>query len=112
MSDSRIHAKIQRGLRDRARRAEALVDALTVTVAEQNRMLLGIVLRDVLENPDDFERFVELADLVTPSGALDWNAVDRELDRLVDERPYLASPTSENPWRSGRRALSWFATDE
>ncbi|MFJ4255173.1 hypothetical protein [Microbacterium sp. NPDC090003] len=108
--DTRNHSKIEAGLRRRARAAETQLARLRSAIVEQNRMLLGIVLRDVLADPADFARFVNVDRLYGPDGALIWGDVYAQLEQLLEARPYLAAPQSDDPRPRGRRALSWFST--
>ncbi|WP_454113347.1 hypothetical protein [Microbacterium maritypicum] len=108
--DTRNHAKIAAGLRRRAQSAEAQLERMRSTVVEQNRMLLGIVLRDVLADPADFARFVDIDRLYGVDGALIWGDVYAQLEQLLAARPYLAAPPSDVPRPRGLRALSLFST--
>ncbi|MDR6141404.1 hypothetical protein QE375_000958 [Microbacterium foliorum] len=110
MTDTRNHAKIAAGLRRRAQTAEAELTRVRSAVDEQNRMLLGIVLRDVLADPADFARFVNVDRLYGDDGALIWADVWVQLEQLLAARPYLAAPPSDSPRPRGRGALSWFST--
>lgn len=105
MTDTRNHARIAEGLRRRAQAAEAREAVLQKTVEEQTEMLLGIVLRDVLADPTDFARFVDVGRLRGPDGALRWGDVRAALAALLDERPYLAAPETDDPRPRGRSAL-------
>lgn len=100
-----------RKYRRRAQAAEDQVIRLREVVAEQDRMLLGVWLRGVLADPSDFWRYVDPATVTGDMGELAWAAVDRELDRLLTERPYLAT-SDENPWSRGTSAVEWFETEE
>ncbi|MBT2485734.1 MULTISPECIES: hypothetical protein [unclassified Microbacterium] len=110
MTDTRNHAKIAASLRRRAQAAETQLTRLRSAIAEQNRMLLGIVLRDVLADPADFARFVDVDRLYGADGALIWADVWTQLEQLLAARPYLAAPQSDDPRPRGRRALSLFST--
>ncbi|KJQ54663.1 hypothetical protein [Microbacterium sp. SA39] len=110
MTDTRNYPKIAEGLRRRARAAEAQRDRLRGAVETQNQMLLGIVLRDVLADPADFARFVDVDALHSADGTLVWAEIWATLDRLLADRPYLAATATDSPRPRGRRALSWFST--
>jgi hypothetical protein len=73
-------------------------------------MLLGILLRDALANPDDFARFVDVEQLRGSNGTLDWADVSAALAALLDTHPYLAAPPSQLPRPRGREALRSFLT--
>jgi hypothetical protein len=105
VTDTRNYPKIAEGLRRRAQAAEARVEGLHRTVEEQNAMLLGIVLRDVLADPADFARFVDVDRLRSADGGLVWAEVRAALGVLLDERPYLAAPQTNDPRPRGRNAL-------
>lgn len=110
MTDTRNYPKIAAGLRRRAQAAEARAGALQRTVEEQNTMLLAIVLRDVLADPADFGRFVDVDRLRGEDGNLEWGNVRAALGALLDERPYLAAPETADPRPRGRSALRSFLT--
>ncbi|WP_067194945.1 hypothetical protein [Microbacterium sp. XT11] len=100
-----------RRYRRRAQLAEGRLERLQRVVAEQNRQLLGVWLRGVLADPADFERYVNLGSVLGEDGEIVWAAVDREVERLLGERPYLATQ-EENPWSRGTSAIEWFTTEE
>lgn len=100
-----------RRYRRRAQAAEAETERLRAVIAEQNRQLLGVWLRGVLADPADFARYVDTSTVLGEHGELVWAAVDRAVEQLLAERPYLATQ-QENPWMRGTSALEWFVTEE
>jgi hypothetical protein len=76
---------------------------------DANRLLLHVALCDRLADPRDFELFVGVARVVDERGAIVWSRVEALVEVLLQERPHLAAPVDEAPWRRGSTALEWMA---
>lgn len=78
-------------------------------IAEQNRALLEIHLRDRLADPRDFELLVGMDEVVDSSGRLIWERVESRVRVLLEQKPHLAA-TPHGPFAPGVAAVDWFAT--
>lgn len=83
-----------------ARRRVELREA-RAALAEANRMLLGVFLRDRLADPADFEVYVGAGAVVDRRGAIVWGRVDQLLEELLAAKPYLAASDGAAPLRRG-----------
>ncbi|MDU0325297.1 hypothetical protein RWH43_00875 [Microbacterium sp. KSW2-21] len=76
-----------------------------------NRLLLTVALCDRLADPRDFDLIVGMGQVVNARGSIDWARVDALVEVLLDERPHLAAPRTEAPWRPGSTALQWMQAE-
>ncbi|MBP2419665.1 hypothetical protein [Microbacterium imperiale] len=74
-----------------------------------NRLLLQVALCDRLADPRDFELIVGVDRAVDDRGAIVWARVEVLVEVLLQERPHLAAPVDDAPWRRGSTALKWMA---
>lgn len=109
-SDESLAAEAAR--RRRELRVEQDRHAATRAMLEDaNRLLLAVALCDRLADPRDFDLIVGMDQVVDVRGSVDWNRVDALVEVLLEERPHLAAPRGDAPWRPGSTALQWMQAE-
>lgn len=76
-------------------------------IAEQNRMLLGVVLREKLADPSDFDTYIGAEAVTDVSGRIVWRRLVLLVDELLERKPHLAATPVEDPFRRGSSPVDW-----
>lgn len=81
-------ARYRRRLRD----AETELERRSIVIAGLQRSLVRVWLSGKLADPDDFEQFVRLVDVVRADGRVNWPALQLKVRDLLYRKPHLAAP--------------------